>query len=125
MGDFFNGKIVLLTKLLTMINAKSMLFAHPSQLMLCCKNCQGNHLTARTVDIFCRTGNDSNRGVHTKTDLFYQNATIDSNLEGNPSERDNGLVINFDCENCEETTIIRISERKGHTYIERLFFETV
>lgn len=77
---------------------------------LLCPTCKSEYLHHREINIFERN-EDEKSGFHVTVDK--QNLKTDTNLIGNPSSRRNGLTVDFSCENCGKTSILRISQHKG------------
>ena len=48
------------------------------------------------------------------SDLIYK--TTDG--EGNPSARRNGLLIKFECEECQQSFYVGVSQHKGQTFFD-------
>lgn len=93
---------------------------------LLCPRCGCGALHQDDVDVYTRF--EDGDGLHTHVDQDNRVATVDQNMEGNPSARRNGLTIDFWCEQCliaddDPKTMRRnryrlyISQHKGHTYI--------
>ena len=82
---------------------------------LVCPNCKGTYLHQVSVDYFDRQ-EDAQQGTH----ILVQNgtATLDTNMSGNPSKRREGIVITFDCENCEATPRLTIAQHKGNSLVD-------
>jgi hypothetical protein len=83
--------------------------------ILCCEHCGFNYLHQIKVDVFERSGEDSNKGLHVTTQGVM--ASINTDMEGNPSSRRDGIKITFNCENCDGLTYLYIIQHKGCTYI--------
>ncbi len=82
---------------------------------LCCSHCSDTHLHQFRVETFERN-EDSDDGIHTTIESMK--TVVDNNLSGNPSTRRQGLKIMFRCEQCNETSTLRIYQHKGQTFFE-------
>ena len=84
---------------------------------LSCPQCKGDYLHQQTVEYFDRK-EDAKTGLHIK--LTYgidSNTVVDEDQTNNPSERREGLGINFFCEHCEVEYKLCIAQHKGNTHI--------
>lgn len=82
--------------------------------VLRCAYCQGDYLHHVRVEVFERA-EDAVNGIH--VNVLHCCATVDTNLEGNPSGRRDGLKIYFACEFCAQTSILTIQQHKGQTFL--------
>ncbi len=79
-----------------------------------CPSCGGNYLHHEKVEIFERF-EDAEKGLHVKIENSV--ATTDTNLEGNPSARRDGITIEFSCESCKARPELSILQHKGNTWV--------
>lgn len=82
-----------------------------------CAGCQGDNLHHYRVEVFERQGEDAAIGVHVTVESG--NALTNISMEGNPSDRRDGVKILLYCEHCEIITIFDILQHKGTTYLNR------
>lgn len=66
------------------------------------------------VEVYERA-EDATSGVHVVVDNMQ--ATMDTNLQDNPSARRHGLAIRFWCEHCDGKHVLALAQHKGMTYI--------
>ncbi len=97
-------------------------------ILLHCPACKGIALHHDQVDVYERE-QDATRGIHARIrgvdndrrqELARRTAevTISTKLEGNPSERRQGIGIGFWCEECDCRSILTIAQHKGRTLVE-------
>ncbi len=83
---------------------------------LTCPSCRSDYLSHDIVDVFERTG-ETETGVHLK--VGGGNAIVSNTMDGNPSERSNGIAIRFRCENCDDKKfVLTIAQHKGRTFVD-------
>ena len=80
-----------------------------------CPACGSNYLHHEKVEIFERS-EDEAYGLHVTVENGM--TTTNTNLEGNPSRRRDGLTIHFSCEGCDAKPILSVSQHKGNTWID-------
>jgi hypothetical protein len=91
----------------------------PREEHLRCAGCGCSEVHHERVEVFERS-EDAEEGLHIVIEGLK--FTKDSSLEGNPSRRRDGLLIQFWCEQCDEKSVLAISQHKGVTYVD---WETV
>jgi len=79
-----------------------------------CPACMGTNLSHRQIDVFERE-EDCATGLHAC--ITQSTVTVDNSQENNPSPRRNGLRIALQCENCQATPELIVSQHKGRTFI--------
>jgi hypothetical protein len=82
--------------------------------LLQCPACRGNCLRHSRVEVFERE-EDSKSGLHVS--VADSCISVDASLKGNPSERRHGLLIHFDCENCDSKAVLSVAQHKGNTWV--------
>ena len=77
--------------------------------ILNCPACESEYLHQGKVEIY--TG-----GSHI---TIHQNGWVDTdkNLTGNPEQGSDLLLVHFECEGCDEKTVLSISQYKGNTIL--------
>jgi hypothetical protein len=85
--------------------------------MLKCPYCGEIYLHQGKVEVFELVKEDDNEGNITTIDGMDTSVKY-GRLCGNPSMRRNGLLIHFECETCDNTPVLRISQHKGLTLID-------
>lgn len=81
---------------------------------LCCPFCGFAYLHHRKISIFERR-EDADKGLHVVVD--GESVKVDTDIKRNPSERRNGLSIQFECEGCSEKPVLTLVQHKGNTYL--------
>jgi hypothetical protein len=81
---------------------------------LLCPACGDNYLHHDKVEVFERCGEDSETGFHAT--IENMRIEIDRDMAGNPSQRRDGMKIEFYCEGCEKRSVLKIVQHKGITY---------
>ena len=84
--------------------------------VLCCPKCNGVNLHQGKTNVFNRYTEDDHYGLHIEVSGTAFNAS--DRIVGSPSERRNGLSIEFMCENCGGVGKLAIYQHKGSTYME-------
>lgn len=79
-----------------------------------CPECGSCYLHQIATDIYERE-EDAQFGKHTK--VRRNETVVDTDMSGNPSARRQGLVITFECENCDALPQFAIYQHKGCTYL--------
>ena len=79
---------------------------------LLCPKCGFDHTHLESVEYFGRH-EDADRGTHAK--MNFDGCEVDEFLDGNPSDRRDGLILHFSCEGGCEFDIL-IFQHKGGTY---------
>jgi hypothetical protein len=80
---------------------------------LACPECHGEHLRHDQVTMYDRA-EDAPRVTKTEVqDRKTKIITIANDGSGNPSERRDGLAVQFWCENCETGSELTIAQHKG------------
>lgn len=82
-----------------------------------CPYCKGPYLSQFAYEIFDRKAEDSKDGVKV-TFVTGTDTSINHNADvhtDNPSIRNQGLVIKFACDSCEEQPELTIAQEKGET----------
>lgn len=82
---------------------------------LLCPSCGSNYLHHDKVEVFERE-DDAETGLHVTVE--NGKASIDNELESNPSRRRNGIKIHFWCEGCSAKPVLSISQHKGITWVD-------
>jgi len=80
---------------------------------LACPNCGTCNLHHSKIDIFNRQ-QDAGDGLHLHIEKLSM--AIDTEVENNPSERHDGLTIEFWCEGCDTKPVFALWQHKGRTY---------
>lgn len=83
---------------------------------LTCPKCNSINLHQGRVNVFNRYKEDDPYGLHIEVCSTGFEAVSD--MIGNPSDRRNGLTINFWCENCDDVSNLQIYQHKGETILE-------
>jgi len=86
----------------------------PLHNFLMCDNCGSQEIHHDQVDVYMRS-EDSQTGRHTR--VLHTHTVVDSDMQGNPSDRRQGLTLGFLCEHCKYRTFIHILQHKGTTYV--------
>lgn len=81
---------------------------------LLCPVCGFNYLHHFKIEIFDRA-EDATSGLHVTVEKSA--VTVDSNLQGNPSGRRDGLSVRFWCEGCHNISMLTIGQHKGNTEV--------
>lgn len=98
-------------------------FGEPPTGELLCPNCGSSYLDYERIQIYERDEEDSDVGLH--VDVHWKGhplldsrpaVTIDGDLQGNPSDRRQGMTLTFRCENCDPLCHLDISQHKGMMY---------
>jgi len=92
-----------------------------SESSLLCPLCKGNLLHHKRVEVFERNAEESKSGSHVVVDLFTDykpEISVTPSMRGNPSGRRGAILINFWCETCRQTSVLKISQHKGQTFIQ-------
>lgn len=84
--------------------------------LLLCQNCGSDYLHHWSIDVWNRTTEDATDGMHIS--VAKQRIAIDTEMEGNPSPRRDGVAIRFYCENCDVLSVLHIGQHKGQTFFE-------
>lgn len=90
-------------------------YSERSGAQLQCPGCGEITLHHDKVDVFER-GEDEKNGVHVL--VSNGKAEFDIALDGNPSDRRNGLTVRFWCESCDAKPVLSISQHKGLTLVD-------
>lgn len=80
-----------------------------------CPHCKGDYLHHHLVEVFERQ-QDAPEGL--RVSIEHDVVLTDTCMDGNPSARRNGLIIHFECENCEARSKLEIVQHKGQTFVE-------
>lgn len=83
---------------------------------LLCPACGGNYLSHGEVQVFTRDDEDSETGLFVAVEGL--SFTADRDISGTPSQRRDGIVIFFSCEQCDAAPVMKIRQHKGQTLIE-------
>lgn len=81
----------------------------------CCPNCGGENLHQDSKAIYHRKTEDSTTGLRIR--VHDQQFIDDDAMESNPSDRRDGMRINFSCETCDAISELQIIQHKGTEYI--------
>lgn len=81
---------------------------------LLCPECGSCYLHQRVTDIYERE-EDAPFGKHTT--VRRHETVVTTDMSGNPSSRRQGLVITFECENCDAIPQFAIYQHKGLTLL--------
>lgn len=82
---------------------------------LTCPHCDSFLLHHFCIESFERT-EDAESGTHVT--VSAETVKKDSNMDDNPSERRNGLLIRFECEECGKESVMTIAQHKGTTLVD-------
>ena len=83
--------------------------------VLLCPACGGNNLHQDQVDVWQRPIED---GQQMHSIVGECMTTVGIGGAGNPSNRRDGLTIQFSCEHCPADPVLAIWQHKGNTYME-------
>jgi hypothetical protein len=83
-------------------------------LCLKCAGCKGSYTHHDKVEVFNRA-EDASTGTHGVVD--GENVTKDSDISRNPSDRREGILIHYWCENCEARSVLKVAQHKGITWM--------
>lgn len=87
--------------------------------MLLCPLCGGNCLHHERVEIWNRWEEDAEICLHiVADDNLADRYVINESIEGNPSDRRDGMAISFWCERCNKHSTLLIAQHKGQTIID-------
>ena len=81
--------------------------------VILCPYCGDGYLHHKRVVIYHRYGEDSKDGL--AVTVTSEGLATNGDISENPSSRRDGLVIHFECENCDNTPILAVSQHKGTT----------
>ena len=81
---------------------------------LACPCCDNDNLHHESVEVFERTTEDAETGIHVTVEGV---ARFDTDMAGNPSRRRDGLLIRYSCEHCTATPAMAIAQHKGTTFL--------
>ena len=87
--------------------------------ILQCPFCGGENLHQCSVEVWQRVREDAELEInHVKITegMHYGEVTIDSEIEGNPSQRRDGVAVGFWCETCPFEFRLLIWQHKGTTF---------
>jgi hypothetical protein len=100
---------------------------------LICPRCNGEWIHQRNTTVFARDEDDETTTVLTQDGLDGQVVKFPSQDTCNPSPRRQGIVIEFDCEDCHHSAVdygnrhtapplfrLALIQHKGNTYVEWL-----
>lgn len=79
-----------------------------------CPACGGDYLHHHKVEVFDRKP-DAEVGLHVVVE--GEGATVDTDIQGNPSSRRHGLMIHFWCETCDNRSVLSVVQHKGTTFL--------
>jgi len=82
---------------------------------LLCPSCGCNYLRHDKIEVFEREP-DAETGLHVT--VGSGKASIDSDLNDNPSSRRHGVNMHFWCENCDAKPVLSVAQHKGNTWID-------
>lgn len=82
--------------------------------VLNCPNCTSNNLHQVSASVFFRDAEDSDTGKFFRIDSTKAEKTFG---DKNPSSRRDGLLIEFECEQCDADPILAVYQHKGFTFI--------
>lgn len=83
---------------------------------LLCPACGSNYLHHGRVEVFCREQEDSKTGKHVTVEPNGW-VNTDKALANNPSKRRDGMLIHFECEECDVKTVLAVYQHKGATFL--------
>lgn len=83
--------------------------------VLSCPNCASSNLHQTSSSVFFRDNEDAVTGKFFRIDKSKVEKTFG---DKNPSLRRDGLLIEFECEQCDADPILAIYQHKGFTFIE-------
>lgn len=81
---------------------------------LVCPSCNEGFLHQDRVEVFDRQ-EDADTGAHVVVEGGV--VTVDSDQEGNPSRRRDGVRIRFRCGICAVVPVLTIIQHKGNTFV--------
>lgn len=96
-----------------MLKANDMLF---NGLEVQCSNCDSEYMHFEEIHTFSRKREDAEEG--TKVVATREGVSLETNMEGNPSSRRDGVAIYLSCEYCNQITKLCIDEHKGFVGID-------
>ncbi|PHS25517.1 MAG: hypothetical protein COA85_06910 [Robiginitomaculum sp.] len=81
---------------------------------LLCPICANEYMAHETIEVF-----DHHEGNKQETHITISEGKMssDHDLSGNPSGKRNGLKISFKCENCKRSSVLKIAQQEGLTYM--------
>ena len=83
---------------------------------LLCPNCGFDYTHEISMDCWFRFSEESNDCNHTHVDS--ENAFVDGDISGNPSDRRNGFTMVYYCENCNAISQLEIAQHKGMIFLD-------
>ncbi len=97
------------------------------QLVLQCAHCGGDNLHHASVGVWSREGGEDGPSMLTKVMARDTDPPLDrypgpvvvthSDPSGNPSSRRGAVAVFFECESCDETTVLTIAQHKGFSIL--------
>lgn len=81
--------------------------------VLLCPGCKDNYLHHVSVEIFERREDED--GLHVTVE--NQKVSVDRSMKSNPSRRRHGLLIHFECEQCDNKSVLTLVQHKGQTFL--------
>ena len=95
------------------------------ELLLHCPRCGGEYLHHGRVDVYQRTGEDADRGMHVAVGGGSVAVYASAPMGASPSSRRDGLTVGFWCEGCSELSFdsgdypheLCIVQHKGQTFV--------
>ncbi len=81
---------------------------------LACPNCGDEYLHHHSIEVYHRDKEGSDSGL--MTEISAGATTVTTNMDGNPSKRRDGIIINFSCETCDYKSKIVIVEKEGQAF---------
>lgn len=84
---------------------------------LACPGCGSTNLHHHRVDVYRRNREDDNQGLRASV-YSVGSVIVGNNMDGNPSERRDGVRMHFTCEMCPALSELTIVQHKGTTYLQ-------
>ncbi len=85
-----------------------------TDLVLNCPQCGGECLHHENVQVYRRSSEDDDEGLHV---AMHRHVQLTTSMAGNPSPRRDGMRVMFSCENCPARPSLVIYQHKGSTYV--------
>ena len=81
-----------------------------------CPQCGDNNLHQGKCSVYWREKEDSTAGLQIQSNESRE-VSINLHVEGNPSDRRDGIRIEFWCEGCDVHPSLAIVQHKGKTFV--------
>jgi hypothetical protein len=88
--------------------------------VLRCPRCNGDYLHHHAVTVYDRGGEGPGPDEASVTTVDFDGTRVGkvSGQSGNPSRYRNGMIIRFDCENCDALVRLDLYQHKGQTFLD-------